>query len=127
MRLLLVVLTLIATPAALSAQSPAASSPPAPDTARYTVLMMEKPAGVQTTTITAEGERQSFFEFNDRGRGPRLTSRVVTGADGLPLLVETTGNDYFKGPVGERFSLSGGEAAWKNKGEGGRRGGPGEA
>ena len=128
MRLLLAALTLIVLPHALPAQSPPnTSQQSAPDTARYTVLMMEKPAGVQTTTITAEGERQSFFEFNDRGRGPRLTSRVVTGADGVPLLVETTGNDYFKGPVGEHFSFSGGEATWKNKGEEGRRAVAGKA
>ena len=39
---------------------------------RFTVLIMEKPAGVQTSTVAADGSRNLSYEFNDRGRGPKL-------------------------------------------------------
>lgn len=104
------------------AQSP---SPQAADTSgatRYSVLMMGQPAGSQVSTVTPAGEIQVAFEFNDRGRGPRLNSRITLGAGGVPTLIETTGNDYFKGAVDERFTLSGGRASWENKAERGERG-----
>src|SRR5437763_2763567 len=78
------------------AQSPAPQANDSSDTTRYAVLMMGKPAGAETSTLSPSGERQISFEFNDRGRGPKLTSRIATGADGVPTLIETTGNDYFK-------------------------------
>jgi imidazolonepropionase-like amidohydrolase len=100
------------------AQSPAASTAASsPTTTRYTVLMMGQPAGAQTSTVTPAGERKVLFEFNDRGRGPKISSRIALGADGIPTLIETTGNDYLKGPVDERFSLRDGQAIWKNKAE----------
>jgi imidazolonepropionase-like amidohydrolase len=99
------------------AQSPVSSTGDSSHTVRYTVLMMGQPAGVETSTVTAAGGRQIFFEYNDRGRGPKMSSRIALGADHIPTLVETTGNDYFKGPVAERFTLSDGRAVWKNKAE----------
>lgn len=44
---------------------------------RYTVLMMGKPAGAQTANVKSSGEREYTFEYNDRGRGPKLTSLVI--------------------------------------------------
>ena len=101
----------------VSAQSPTSPTVDSAPTTRYTVLMMGQPAGVQTSTVTSARERQIFFEYNDRGRGPRMSSRIALGADSIPTLIETTGNDYFKGPVDERFSLSNGRAVWQNKAE----------
>ena len=43
--------------------------------------------------------------FNDRGRGPELTTHVTYGDDLVPTAVETTGHDYLKAPVDETFSL----------------------
>ncbi|MFL6208999.1 MAG: amidohydrolase family protein [Pyrinomonadaceae bacterium] len=103
------------------AQSSAVATGNAANTTRYAVLMMGQPAGVQTTTSTSASERQIFFEFNDRGRGPKMNSRITLGPDSTPTLVETNGNDYFKGPVAERFSLSKGQAVWKNKAEQGTK------
>lgn len=104
-----------------SAQTPAPQSNDSPDTTRYAVLMMGKPAGAETSTVAASGERQITFEYNDRGRGPKLTSRIAVGAGGVPTLIETVGNDYLKASVDERFTLSGGRAVWKNKAEQGER------
>jgi imidazolonepropionase-like amidohydrolase len=91
------------------------------DAARFTFLLAGNKAGVLARWVTAEGARHSFFEFNDRGRGPRLLSRATYGREGLPLLVEIQGHDYFKGPVEERFSSDSRKATWKNQGEAGEK------
>ena len=71
---------------------------------RYAVLIMEKPAGMQTSTLAADGLRSLSYEFNDRGRGPKLTARVRLDAAGVPTSMEIDGVDYLKAPVAERFS-----------------------
>src|SRR5262245_11427563 len=68
---------------------------------RFTVLMMEKPAGVQTTTTAADGSRNLSFEFNDRGRGPKLTATVRLDASSVPTSIKMEGVDYIKSPVTE--------------------------
>ncbi|HYY42762.1 MAG TPA: hypothetical protein VE775_08540, partial [Pyrinomonadaceae bacterium] len=125
MNRLLITLLLCCAYLTLLAHASAQSQPPATTSAanqtRYTVLMMGQPAGTQTATSTSAGERQVSFEFNDRGRGPKLTSRIAFGADSIPTLIETDGNDYLKGAVAERFALRGGQAVWKNKAEQGEK------
>lgn len=89
--------------------------------ARYTFLMMGKAAGSQVSKTTPEGLREYDFEFNDRGRGPKLKTRIRLDADGIPVELETVGNDYLKAPVAETFSMTGGAARWKNSAEQGER------
>ena len=74
---------------------------------RYAVLIMEKPAGMQTSTLAADGLRNLSYEFNDRGRGPKVDSRLRLEAAGVPSLT-VDGNEYFKGPVAERFTAANG-------------------
>lgn len=94
---------------------------PSTDTVRYTVLLASHPAGVQTSWATADGARHFFFEFNDRGRGPRLTEDVSLDARGAPARLAVTGHGYYKDSVEERFTLSGDTARWRNPGEDGAR------
>lgn len=88
---------------------------------RYAVLIMEKPAGLETSTLAADGTRSLSYEFNDRGRGPKLTARVRLDAAGVPALMEIDGVDYLKAPVTERFSAANGVARWKNASEAGEQ------
>lgn len=88
---------------------------------RYTVLMMDRPAGVQTSIVRANGAHEFTFEFNDRGRGPKLTSIVRVDDRGVPIAVENSGHDYLKVPVTERFTLTGDLARWKNNAESGEK------
>lgn len=88
---------------------------------RYTVLMIGKPAGVQTSLVKPDGTHELTYEYNDRGRGPKLTSRQRFGRDGVPVSVETRGVDYLKVAVAETFSASHGVARWKNDAESGER------
>jgi imidazolonepropionase-like amidohydrolase len=93
----------------------------AQETARYTVLMMDKPAGVQTTTVKADGVREFFFEYNDRGRGPKTTSRFKFDTNGLPISIETSGNDYLKAQITETLTVVDGVARWQSKAESGEK------
>jgi imidazolonepropionase-like amidohydrolase len=91
------------------------------DEARYTVLIMSKHAGLQTTSVSADGTRRYTFEYNDRGRGPKLESTMRLNEAGVPVSVQTSGNDYFKAPVSEKFTLANGKAQWQNDAERGER------
>ena len=102
------------------AQAPEAASQAA-DTARYTVVIGGREAGAAKTWTSPDGERHSTYEFNDRGRGPSLHTRMRLGPDGTPVSLETSGVDYYKAAVSERFSVQGGRARWTNPAENGER------
>src|SRR5262249_29494937 len=62
-----------------------------------------------------------FFEFNDRGRGPKVWTEITPGRDGIPTAVRNTGVDYLEAPVDEHFSMAGGKASWRNTAENGSK------
>ena len=97
-----------------------AHQPPAPQeqTRRYTVLMSTNKAGSQVVTTRGDGTTVDF-EFNDRGRGPKLHTVMRVDERGIPVSVDITGNDYLKSPVEERLITKGGTVAWKNSAESG--------
>jgi imidazolonepropionase-like amidohydrolase len=97
---------------------------PAPDSAtatRYTFILSGNKAGYESSTRNSDGSLQVHFEFNDRGRGPNINEKLVTGKDGIPVEIEITGVDYLKAPVDERYSLKQGTASWKNRSEEGQK------
>jgi imidazolonepropionase-like amidohydrolase len=87
---------------------------------RYTVLMMGAPAGQQALWRSPDGKLRAFFQYNDRGRGPKTYSALAL-RDGIPVAEEIEGNDYMKDAVSERFSLLDGVASWKSKAEEGTK------
>ena len=91
------------------------------DARRYAVRMADNRAGVLATWTSSDGARHNFFAFNDRGRGPNVTTRVVLDGSGLITELDAIGNDYYKSPVNERFRLADGQATWKNKAEHGEK------
>ena len=93
----------------------------APDTVRYTLLVASLPSGIEKHWVAADGSSYSYFEFNDRGRGPAITEHMVLDAGGVPRLIETTGHDYYKNAVAEHFNLSNGRATWQNSAERGEK------
>ena len=86
-------------------------------TLRYTIQSNDKTAGSEVDTFTSDGRLDSTFEFNDRGRGPKITAHYVIGANGLPTRTDITGNDYLKAPVDEHFAVENGRAHWKSTSE----------
>src|SRR5262250_900327 len=82
-----------------------------------TVLSDKTPSGQDAVWNTPDGTIHEFFQFNDRGRGPKIYTSYRLDSRGLIVFEESKGVDYMKVPVEERFSLVGGEAVWKNKAE----------
>jgi imidazolonepropionase-like amidohydrolase len=75
------------------------------------------PAGQDAVWRTPDGAIHEFFQFNDRGRGPKIYTTYRLQANGLIASEESKGVDYMKNVVEERFSLVDGKAVWKNQAE----------
>ncbi len=84
---------------------------------KYTVMLAGSKQGFETSSQAPDGSLHLYWEFNDRGRGPKVTERVVLDKNGIPTEVENSGIDYYKAPVTETFSVKGGLASWKNRAE----------
>lgn len=84
---------------------------------RSTVLMMGKPAGFQEARYGEDGRVAVHFEFNDRGRGPKLDGHYTLDPDGTLASARIEGVAYFKTPVQESFSRTATETRWQNKSE----------
>ena len=108
-------------PAADTGGVPAVPDSVPKDALRYSVLSSGNLAGNQVVWKSADGRRHALYQYNDRGRGPRIDTVTTVGTDGIPTSTENTGVDYLKGPVEERFTIRDGAARWKNKAESGER------
>jgi imidazolonepropionase-like amidohydrolase len=75
------------------------------------------PSGQDVVWKDADGTTHEFFQFNDRGRGPKIYTTYRLNAAGLIAAEESKGVDYMKNPVTENFALHEGQAAWKNQSE----------
>jgi amidohydrolase family protein len=91
-----------------------------PQTLRYTISSNGNVAGSEVDTYLPDGRVESTFEFNDRGRGPKISAVYTLDSKGMPLKVHITGNDYLKAPVDERFEVKEGSAHWKSTAENGK-------
>ena len=94
---------------------------PVAGTTRYTVILAGNKAGFATSGHNPDGSLQFYYEFNDRGRGPKITEHVILDGNGIPTQIENTGIDYEKAPVDEHFALTDGSATWKNRAEHGTK------
>src|SRR3984957_4299122 len=94
-------------------------------TLRYSIVSNNRTAGSEVDTYRADGHIDSTFEFNDRGRGPKIEAHYIVAGDGAPLRTDLTGNDYLKAPVDEHFSVDAGVGRWKSTSEHGQSPAPG--
>jgi len=81
------------------------------------VLLDKTPTGQDAIWTAPDGTVHEFFQFNDRGRGPKKYISYQLDDKGLIRSENSKGVDYMKTPVEESFSFSGGQAAWKNQAE----------
>jgi imidazolonepropionase-like amidohydrolase len=77
----------------------------------------QTPSGQDAVWKSPDGTIHEFFQFNDRGRGPKIYTTYRLDSRGLIVFEESKGVDYMKSPVEEHFSLVSGEAVWKNQSE----------
>jgi imidazolonepropionase-like amidohydrolase len=80
-------------------------------------LTDKTPSGQDAVWKSPDGTIHEFFQFNDRGRGPKIYTTYRLDSHGLIVSEESKGVDYMKTPVEERFSFVANEAVWKNKAE----------
>ncbi len=99
----------------------AQATPPASNVTRYTLMLAGNKAGYETATRNPDGSLELYYEFNDRGRGPKITEHLVLDKNGLPTEIHNSGNDYLKAPVEEQFTVKNGVASWKNRAEQGEK------
>ncbi|HEU5167449.1 MAG TPA: hypothetical protein VFU29_18020, partial [Chitinophagaceae bacterium] len=85
------------------------------DTIRHNVVRLGKVVGKHLSWKTGTNDQNYYFEFNDRGRGPSITSHSKSDSKGNIVLQEIKGVDYFKTKVEEKFEVKNGKASWKNK------------
>ncbi|MGH9884995.1 MAG: amidohydrolase family protein, partial [bacterium] len=106
--------------ASLGACSPS-SSPRAPGggarVLKYAVITSGRPSGDGEIRIEAGGTRRTHFAFNDRGRGPDVTTELRVDAAGQPRHFRATGHAYEHQPVDERLDERGGRLRWSSAGE----------
>jgi len=89
------------------------------DATVWMLLIDKRPSGQNAMWTTPDGEIHEFFQFNDRGRGPKTYSTYHLDAGGILTSEETHGVDYMKNSVSETFTLKDGLATWKNQAEDG--------
>jgi hypothetical protein len=120
-RLIRSLLAFLFFPSALLAQqqSPLPELPgDIPKDAVVRVMLTDKtPCGQDAVWKSPDGTIHDFFQFNDRGRGPKIYTTYRLDTRGLIVFEESNGVDYMKTPVEERFSMKAGEAEWKNQAE----------
>jgi hypothetical protein len=102
-----------------------AADAPSSTTLRYLVLSNGARAGNEVDIYGPDGHIDCTFEFNDRGRGPKIAAHYFIAAGGLPVKTEVAGNDYLKAPVDEHFAVSDGIGRWKSTSENGQARAPG--
>ncbi|MFC1740687.1 hypothetical protein ACFL0N_04335, partial [Pseudomonadota bacterium] len=80
----------------------------------YDWLTAGKVSGSHVRLIRDDGTRVTEFEFNDRGRGPKIHEEIRTGEDGMPVSLRVSGHSYMGAPADEAFSVTGGVASWRS-------------
>ena len=100
-------------------ESPMPALPPEmpKDAVIWLRLMDRKPTGQDAVWTTPDGAIHEFYQYNDRGRGPKTYSTYRLDTRGFVTYEETHGVDYMKNPVDETFSVKDGVATWKNQAE----------
>jgi hypothetical protein len=80
----------------------------------YDWLTADKISGSHVLRIEADGRRISDFEFNDRGRGPKIHEELQNDAAGLLTSLQVSGHSYMGAAAEETFSTRDGVARWKS-------------
>ena len=86
----------------------------AQDTRHYDWLTQGAVSGKLEVQDTAAGTRRSSFEFNDRGRGPRIEEVLELDGDGVLQRYAAEGKAYMGAAVEESFGVEDGTARWRS-------------
>ncbi len=84
---------------------------------RTTIQILGNRAGYQEAVYRDDGSVTVHYEFNDRGRGPKLDATYQVADDGTVSRSKIEGVAYFKTPVAETFERTSTSTRWKNGSE----------
>lgn len=87
---------------------------------RYAVITVGRVSGEGEVRIDADGTRRTHYTFNDRGRGPDVTTEQRLDAAGAPRYFRATGHAYEKQPVDEKLDERAGQLVWSSPKEQGQ-------
>lgn len=87
----------------------------------YTIYMGGKLAGYQTSAKNQNGVYEYAFEYNDRGRGPKLEEKIELNKEGVIIRHEILGHNYLKDTVSEIYEVDNGIAKWESTSEKGEK------
>ncbi len=87
------------------------------DTLRYDIYIGTRLAGEQLSWREKDGSYKYYYEFNDRGRGPKLEETIKTNTEGAIISHSVTGLNYLKESVDENFNVLDTHANWKSDSE----------
>jgi imidazolonepropionase-like amidohydrolase len=107
------------TPALLFWLSFALAAPPQSITLKYTFTSNGTQSGTEVDTYNPDNTIDSTYEYNDRGRGPKISGHYAIAPNGWPSRIDLTGVDYLKAPVNEHFLTDAQSAHWKSTSEDG--------
>ena len=91
-----------------------------PKTATYDWLTLGKKSGELKVTYLAGGQQTAEFEFNDRGRGPKISESIQLDDHGQVTSFKVIGNSYMGSDVDESYTLNQGVAQWRSTDEQGQ-------
>jgi hypothetical protein len=86
----------------------------APAVTGYTIRIFGRTAGVQTTSVAADGRVSVEFSYRENGRGPDLHEELMLAADGTPLSLRVSGKSEMGAPIDESFRRTDAGAKWKS-------------
>ena len=86
----------------------------ADETVKYDFINQGKIEGGQTVIYRDNGTVEVDFQFNDRGRGPKIREVYALDEQGLLTATTISGNSYMGAKVDERYSSDAGGARWVN-------------
>jgi hypothetical protein len=86
----------------------------ADETRTFDWLTAGEVSGTLVMRVHDDGSRVSDFEFNDRGRGPKIHETIQTDESGMIVSLQVSGHAYMGAPVDESFQFQDGVAAWQS-------------
>lgn len=83
----------------------------------YNVYIQGNLAGKHSSRLDSDGNYVFTYAFNDRGRGPELTEKIILNTNGAIQQMEVSGVNYLKDTISEVFHYDDGMAIWKSTSE----------
>jgi len=80
----------------------------------YDWVTADAVSGSHVLVIREDGTRVSDFEFNDRGRGPKIHEELKIGENGMLQSLQVSGHSYMGAPADESFQVENGIARWRS-------------